>query len=149
MLRLVLSTMALTALAGSVFAQEANRPQVSQCQLIAEKIPNVQYANFTPPPSGAPALTLAQVQEDVVITFVGHSTFQIDTPGGISIARIREATCSRSFAAAAFAAGAAPATPTVHFIHPAAGGQRSAEMGPGQNHAGRAAPVHPVRRRTR
>lgn len=86
MLRLVLSTMALTALAGSVFAQEANRPQVSQCQLIAEKIPNVQYANFTPPASGGPALTLAQVQEDVVITFVGHSTFQIDTPGGISIA---------------------------------------------------------------
>ncbi|MGQ2967731.1 MAG: MBL fold metallo-hydrolase [Allorhizobium sp.] len=86
MLRLVLPTMALTALAGSVFAQEANRPQVSQCQLIAEKIPNVQYANFTPPGSGAPALTLAQVQEDVVITFVGHSTFQIDTPGGISIA---------------------------------------------------------------
>lgn len=86
MLRLVLSTMALTALAGSVFAQEANRPQVSQCQLIAEKIPNVQYANFIPPASGAPALTLAQVQEDVVITFVGHSTFQIDTPGGISIA---------------------------------------------------------------
>lgn len=86
MLRLVLSTMALTALAGSVFAQEANRPQVSQCQLIAEKIPNVQYANFTPPASGTPALTLAQVQEDVVITFVGHSTFQIDTPGGISIA---------------------------------------------------------------
>ena len=86
MLRLVLSTMALTALAGSVFAQEANRPQVSQCQLVAEKIPNVQYANFNPPASGAPALTLAQVQEDVVITFVGHSTFQIDTPGGISIA---------------------------------------------------------------
>ncbi len=26
------------------------------------------------------------MQEDVVITFVGHSTFQIDTPGGISIA---------------------------------------------------------------
>lgn len=86
MLRLVLSTMALAALAGSAFAQEAARPQVSQCQLIAEKLPNVQYANYTPPASGRPALTLAQVQEDVVITFIGHSTFQIDTPGGISIA---------------------------------------------------------------
>jgi L-ascorbate metabolism protein UlaG (beta-lactamase superfamily) len=86
MLRLVLSTMALAALAGSVLAQEADRPQVSQCQLIAQSLPNVQYANYTPPASGAPALTLAQVQEDVVITFVGHSTFQIDTPGGISIA---------------------------------------------------------------
>ncbi|MDR7029378.1 MBL fold metallo-hydrolase [Rhizobium rosettiformans] len=86
MLRLMLSTMALAVLTGSAFAQEAPRPQVSQCQLIAEKIPDVQYANFTPPASGAPAVTLAQVQEDVVITFVGHSTFQIDTPGGISIA---------------------------------------------------------------
>lgn len=86
MLRLVLSTMVLSALAGGAFAQEAQRPQVSQCQLIAEKIPKVQYANFTPSSSGAPALTLAQVQEDVVITFVGHSTFQIDTPAGISIA---------------------------------------------------------------
>ena len=61
MLRLVISTMALSAFAGSAFAQDAARPQVSQCQLIAEKIPNVQYANFTPPASGAPALTLAQV----------------------------------------------------------------------------------------
>jgi L-ascorbate metabolism protein UlaG (beta-lactamase superfamily) len=86
MLKLVLSMMALAAVAGTAVAQEAPRPQVSQCQLIAEKIPNVQYANYTPPASGAPALTLAQVQEDVVITFVGHSTFQIDTPGGISIA---------------------------------------------------------------
>lgn len=86
MLKLVLSTMALAAFAGSAFSQQAERPQVSQCQLIAEGLPHVQYANFTPPPSGAPALTLAQVQEDVVITFVGHSTFQIDTPGGISIA---------------------------------------------------------------
>ena len=86
MLRLVLSTMVLSALAGGALAQEAQRPQVSQCQLIAEKIPKVQYANFTPSASGAPALTLAQVQEDVVITFVGHSTFQIDTPAGISIA---------------------------------------------------------------
>lgn len=86
MLRLVLSTMVLSALAGGALAQEAQRPQASQCQLIAEKIPKVQYANFTPSSSGAPALTLAQVQEDVVITFVGHSTFQIDTPAGISIA---------------------------------------------------------------
>lgn len=85
MLRLVLSTIMLAA-AGGALAQEADRPQVSQCQLIAENLPNVQYASFTPPASGSPALTLAQVQEDVVITFVGHSTFQIDTPGGISIA---------------------------------------------------------------
>lgn len=86
MLRLVLSTMALAAMAGSAFAQEAARPQVSQCQLIAEKIPDVRYASYTPPASGGPTLTPVQVQEDVVITYLGHSTFQIDTPGGISIA---------------------------------------------------------------
>ncbi len=39
MLRLMLSTMALAVLTGSAFAQEAPRPQVSQCQLIAEKNP--------------------------------------------------------------------------------------------------------------
>lgn len=86
MLRLVLSTMVLAALASGTFAQEAARPQVSQCQLIAEKIPDVQYANYTPSASGAPKRTLIQVQEDVVITYLGHSTFQIDTPGGVSIA---------------------------------------------------------------
>ncbi len=86
MLRLVLSTMVLAALASGTFAQEAARPQVSQCQLIAEKIPDVQYANYTPSASGAPKRTLVQVQEDVVITYLGHSTFQIDTPGGVSIA---------------------------------------------------------------
>jgi len=86
MLRLVLSTMVLAALASGTFAQEAARPQVSQCQLIAEKIPDVQYAKYTPSDSGAPKRTLVQVQEDVVITYLGHSTFQIDTPGGISIA---------------------------------------------------------------
>ena len=86
MLRLVLSTMVLAALASGTFAQEAARPQVSQCQLIAEKIPDVQYAKYTPSASGAPKRTLVQVQEDVVITYLGHSTFQIDTPGGISIA---------------------------------------------------------------
>ncbi|MBU2326034.1 MAG: MBL fold metallo-hydrolase [Alphaproteobacteria bacterium] len=86
MLTLVLSTMVLAALASGTFAQEAARPQVSQCQLIAEKIPDVQYAKYTPSDSGAPKRTLVQVQEDVVITYLGHSTFQIDTPGGISIA---------------------------------------------------------------
>lgn len=86
MLTLVLSTMVLAALASGTFAQEAARPQVSQCQLIAEKIPDVQYAKYTPSDSGAPKRTLVQVQEDVVITYLGHSTFQIDTPGGVSIA---------------------------------------------------------------
>jgi len=86
MLRLVLSALISVGSAGAVFAQ-AERPQVSQCQLIAEGLPAVQYARFTPSSIGsALPVTPVQLQEDVVITFVGHSTFQIDTPGGISIA---------------------------------------------------------------
>lgn len=86
MLRLVLSALVFAGMAGSAPA-ETERPQVSQCQLIAERLPSVQYASFTPPLT-VPSLpiTPVQLQEDVVITFVGHSTFQIDTPGGVSIA---------------------------------------------------------------
>jgi L-ascorbate metabolism protein UlaG (beta-lactamase superfamily) len=72
----------------SVFAQDAGLP-VSQCQAIAQKLPNVRFASFEP--SGAQfvqaerKLTLAE-KEEVQITFVGHSTYFIETPGGIGIA---------------------------------------------------------------
>lgn len=81
---------ALTALAFVVFglpAMAQDRPQVSQCQLIAEALPSVTFARYEPPTSGAAfSVQKAQLQEDVTITFVGHATFQIDTPGGVSIA---------------------------------------------------------------
>lgn len=86
MLRLVLSALVFAGMADGVFAQ-AKRPQISQCQLIAEALPAVQFASFRPrAPKAASPVTPVQLQEDVVITFVGHSTFQIDTPGGVSIA---------------------------------------------------------------
>jgi L-ascorbate metabolism protein UlaG (beta-lactamase superfamily) len=85
MLRLVFSSLAVICFGQAALAQDAPRPMVSQCQLIAESLPQVQFASFKPAAGGA-SLIPAQLQEDVVITFVGHSTFQIDTPGGVSIA---------------------------------------------------------------
>lgn len=63
-------------------AQDQARP-VSQCQAIAEALPSVTFASFKPAPvvnAQAPA------NDEVKITFVGHSTFLVETPGGVSIA---------------------------------------------------------------
>lgn len=60
-----------------------DRPPVSQCQLVAEALPSVTFASFKPQPGPQQFAALA---EDVTITYLGHSTFQIDTPGGIQIA---------------------------------------------------------------
>ena len=79
----VLAAIAFLLLPWSVpaHAQDA-RPPVSQCQAIARALPGVTFASFKPPvPQKAQA-----ANEDVVITYVGHSTFLIETPGGISVA---------------------------------------------------------------
>lgn len=86
MLRLVFSSLAVFLVAQHALAQDTERPPVSQCQLIAEALPQVQFASFKPSGTFGGAVIPAQLQEDVTISFVGHSTFQIDTPGGISIA---------------------------------------------------------------
>lgn len=81
LLRLFLSFCALVMLAATAAGQD--RPPVSQCQLVAEALPSATFAAFTPEP-----LTpqLAALDETVTIRFLGHSTFQIETPGGVSIA---------------------------------------------------------------
>ncbi|HEX2148066.1 MAG TPA: MBL fold metallo-hydrolase [Pseudorhizobium sp.] len=65
---------------------------VSQCQAIAQSLPRAQFAEFT---SGDPEeVVLVQNQpasdfaarEEVRVTFVGHSTYFIETPGGVGIA---------------------------------------------------------------
>jgi L-ascorbate metabolism protein UlaG (beta-lactamase superfamily) len=66
---------------GSAYAQDA-RPPVSQCQAIAQAVPNVMFASFKPDA----AFPVQAVAEEVTITYAGHSTFVIETPGGISIA---------------------------------------------------------------
>lgn len=52
-------------------------PVPSQCLAIAETLPHDTYASFTP--------AQADVQE-VTITYAGHSTYVIETPGGVRIA---------------------------------------------------------------
>jgi L-ascorbate metabolism protein UlaG (beta-lactamase superfamily) len=62
-------------------AQEARR-NVSQCQAIAQSIPKATFASF----SGTVPIASAADNETVTLTYIGHSTFLIETPGGISIA---------------------------------------------------------------
>ncbi|MBB3964873.1 MULTISPECIES: MBL fold metallo-hydrolase [Rhizobium] len=64
---------------GTAQAQEARR-NVSQCQAIAQSIPKATFASF----SGA--VPIAADNETVTLTYIGHSTFLIETPGGVSIA---------------------------------------------------------------
>ncbi|AYD02086.1 MBL fold metallo-hydrolase [Neorhizobium sp. NCHU2750] len=72
----------------SAMAQDGGLP-VSQCQAIAQNLPHAQFASFRP--SGVQLTqsgtkrSLAE-REEVKITFVGHSTYFIETPEGIGIA---------------------------------------------------------------
>lgn len=51
--------------------------RASNCYAFVEGVPGVRYASLGP---------LAQAAEEVTITYVGHSTFRIETPGGVVIA---------------------------------------------------------------
>ena len=56
---------------------------VSQCQMIARGLPSVTFASF----SGNAAFEVqAKANEEVRITYIGHSTFFIETPAGVKIA---------------------------------------------------------------
>ena len=76
----------LILVAAAVFAAprvslaQAEAP-VSQCQMIARSLPSVTFASF----GGEAALRVqARANEEVRITYVGHSTFFIETPAGIA-----------------------------------------------------------------
>ncbi|HEV7436312.1 MAG TPA: MBL fold metallo-hydrolase [Pseudorhizobium sp.] len=81
----------LSVSAVQVRAQDAPMA-VSQCQAIAQSLPQTRFAQYTPE-SFLPVI-LAQsdateglsAREEVRITFVGHSTYFIETPGGVGIA---------------------------------------------------------------
>lgn len=75
---LVLSTLAMR---GQSVAQEP-APMVSQCQAIAQGVPRATFASFRP----VQAIPAAADEGQVLITYLGHSTFLIETPGGVSIA---------------------------------------------------------------
>jgi len=63
-------------------ARDSARP-ISQCQAIAQSLPEVIFASFKP---FSVLSVQAAASDEVKITFVGHSTFLIETPGGVSIA---------------------------------------------------------------
>jgi len=63
--------------------QKPARPEPNQCQAIAQSLPKATFASFSTP---GPTLANDPVDGDVKITFLGHSTFFIETPGGVSIA---------------------------------------------------------------
>lgn len=59
-------------------AQVADDPVPSKCIAIVQALPSVTYASYTT------AQTF--VDGDVTITYAGHSTYVIETPGGVRIA---------------------------------------------------------------
>lgn len=79
---------ALFLSAFSAAAQRAEMP-ISQCQAIAQKLPGVTYASFNPAgvqfAQAKKSLTMSE-KEEVKITFIGHSTYFIETPEGVGIA---------------------------------------------------------------
>ena len=56
-------------------------PVPSSCIAMAQALPNVVYANFTPQPAQADV-----AKGEVTITYVGHSTYLIETPQGVRAA---------------------------------------------------------------
>ncbi|MBX5047537.1 MBL fold metallo-hydrolase [Rhizobium lentis] len=81
---LVLAIAGLAAFSAPAAAEtQQQRVPASQCQAIAENIPKVTFARFSGAQQIVPAVSEG---EDVKFTFLGHSTFEIDTPGGIIIA---------------------------------------------------------------
>jgi L-ascorbate metabolism protein UlaG (beta-lactamase superfamily) len=82
----VFAVLGFLALAGwmPAAAQETPEPSpVSQCQAIARLLPMATFVSYqvpTPSPAAMP------VKDEVKITFLGHSTFFLETPGGVSIA---------------------------------------------------------------
>jgi hypothetical protein len=72
-------------LASPVSAQESQRP-FSQCLAVAQSLPGVTYANLTPEDLDLKPDRAAAGTGEVEISFAGHSTYVITTPGGITIA---------------------------------------------------------------
>jgi L-ascorbate metabolism protein UlaG (beta-lactamase superfamily) len=76
-------TCLLVLLAAETAAAQEKRGNVSQCQAVAQAVPEATFASFTGAPRSMPA---GAAEEMVTLTYIGHSTFFIETPGGVSIA---------------------------------------------------------------
>ncbi|MCF3935461.1 MBL fold metallo-hydrolase [Acuticoccus sp. M5D2P5] len=101
-LRLVAAFAAFVTLLSPAAAQ-----MVSNCQAIARALPDARFipAAF----AGGPGITLAQASAyEVAISYVGHSTFRIETPEGVVIATDYNGAAG---------AGAAPNIATMNHAH--------------------------------
>lgn len=84
MLRWLLFVVSALMLSAPVTAQERPR-HYSQCQAIAQNLPGASFARYDEREGGAP-LIAASLNQTVRLTFVGHSTFLLETPAGVTIA---------------------------------------------------------------
>ena len=85
MLRWLLSIAFIGLMPFAAHAQQQQTRQFSQCQAIASRLPGASFASYDV--QGGPLLQrAAQVSDQPVsITYLGHSTFEIATPGGVRI----------------------------------------------------------------
>jgi L-ascorbate metabolism protein UlaG (beta-lactamase superfamily) len=85
MLRWLLMFAGLLVFSAIATAQEQPR-HYSQCQAIAQNLPGATFARYDV--GTAPELTAIPtvVDQMVKLTFIGHSTFLIETPAGVTIA---------------------------------------------------------------
>ena len=65
--------------AGSSSAQAQTDPVPSKCLAIAQALPFVTYANYSPAQA-------TRSSGEVTITYAGHSTYVIESPGGVRVA---------------------------------------------------------------
>ncbi|MBZ9791409.1 MBL fold metallo-hydrolase [Rhizobium sp. 3T7] len=73
----------MVLVAAEAAAAQEERRNVSQCQAVAQSIPQATFASFTGP---APIAGTGATDQSVTLTYIGHSTFLIETPGGVTIA---------------------------------------------------------------
>lgn len=78
LLRLIATVLVIAAATLGATAQD-RAPVSSRCLAVAEALPRVIFTSVTPAGSTVSA-------EDVTITYAGHSTYIIETPGGVRIA---------------------------------------------------------------
>ena len=81
---LAVAMLAMFASACAAKADEAAPP--SQCQAIAQNFPGARFASFTTSAVSAVPAALRPADQTVKITFLGHSTYWIETPEGVGIA---------------------------------------------------------------
>jgi L-ascorbate metabolism protein UlaG (beta-lactamase superfamily) len=124
MFRCLLAVISVVAATGVAHAAETGGRMVSMCQAIAARLPASQYARLDKgeePPivmAAAPART-----ESVRITYIDHSTYFIETPGGVTIATDYSGAYRM------------PATPTVVTMNKAHSGHYTLAPDPAIRHA--------------